>query len=322
MKILVVSNMFPSKAYPSYGVFVKNFCTQLETLGIDYSLAVMKKGSSKLSKLLGYVSFYARSFLCSLFGRYDLVYVHYASHSSPGVLLARKLRKFTIYTNCHGSDVIPQNPGQEKMQKNTRQLLALSEKIIVPSAFFKRVVSEKYCIPDARIVVCASGGVDTQVFFPSDRRKPPFTVGFVSRIEPGKGWDVLLQACAKLQDRNFRLLMIGGGRDEALLRQTVQQLDLAEQTEILGALPQRELPDWLNQMDVFVFPTQLLESLGLVAVEAMACGVPVIASDHAAPADYVADGVNGYKFPVGDSNALAQALETFRALPEDRKSVV
>ena len=52
----------------------------------------------------------------------------------------------------------------------------------------------------------------------------------------------------------------------------------------------------------------------------MACGCPVIASDFAAPADYVIDGVNGYKFPVGDSDALAQALEKYRALPKDSRA--
>ena len=316
MKLLVVSNLYPSKTYPSYGTFVKNFCHQLDTLGIGYDLAVMRKANGKLQKLAGYVTFYLKSFLLSLFGSYDAVYIHYASHSSPGVLLARKFRKFTVYTNCHGSDVIPQNPGQEKMQKNTRQILSCSEKIIVPSAFFKRTVSEKYGIPDERIFVCASGGVDAQVFCPADRREPPFTVGFVSRIEPGKGWDVLLKACAKLQDKNFRLLMIGGGRDEKKLQELAQQLELTEQIDFVGPQPQTYLPDYINRMDVFVFPTQLTESLGLVALEAMACGVPVIASDFAAPADYVSDGQNGYKFPVGDSEALAQVLEKFRALPE------
>ena len=87
--------------------------------------------------------------------------------------------------------------------------------------------------------------------------------------------------------------------------------------EFAGEQPQAALPGFLNQMDVFVFPTTLAESLGLVAVEAMACGIPVVASDNAAPADYVKEGINGYKFPVGDSEALAQVLMKFQVLPAD-----
>lgn len=315
MKLLVVSNMYPNKAYPSYGVFVKNFCDQLDALGIDYRLAVMHKSSNKLQKLTGYITFYLKSFLCSLLGKYDAVYVHYASHSSPGVLLARKLRNFPIITNCHGSDVMPQNQQQEKMQKLTRQILSCSKKVVVPSEYFKRIVTEKYSLPADRVFVCASGGIDTQLFRPEELQNPPFTIGFVSRIEPGKGWDILLNACAKLPDRDFRLLMVGGGRDSEKLQTRVQQLALTQQVHTVGLQPQKNLPNYLNQMDVFVFPTELAESLGLVALEAMACGVPVIASDFAAPAYYVVDGKNGYKFPVGDSKSLADAICKFRSLP-------
>ncbi len=322
MKLLVVSNMYPSKTYPSYGVFVQNFCEQLKELGIDYRLAVMHKGGSKPEKLLGYVKFYLKSFFCSLFGKYDAVYIHYASHSSPGVLLARKLRKFSIITNCHGSDVMPQTPKQEKMQKNTRAVLVHSEKIVVPSEYFKRVVTGKYGVSPDKLFVCASGGVDMQVFRACDNRQSLFTIGFVSRVEPGKGWDVLLQACAKLPDRDYRLLVVGDGSDAAKLKETVQSLGLTEQTVLVGQQPQLRLPDYLNQMDVFVFPTMLAESLGLVAIEAMACSCPVIASDYAAPADYVEDGVNGYKFPVGDSDALAQTIEKLRALSKEDVAVL
>lgn len=322
MKLLVVSNLYPSKAYPSYGTFVKNFCDQLDQLQIDYDLAVMHKASGKLQKLFGYVTFYLKSFLWSLFGRYDAVYVHYASHSSPGVLLARKLRKFTIYTNCHGSDVIPENPGQEKMQKNTRQLLSYSEKIVVPSEYFKRVVAEKYGLPKQIIHVCASGGINTDVFFPKDDAQPrPFTMGFVGRLSYGKGWQAFLDACAKLPDRDWHIVMVGDGPEKEQMLQTLDRTDIRANTTLYGLLPQSELAEIYRTIDVFVFPTERAgESLGLVAVEAMACGCPVIASDFAAPADYVIDGVNGYKFPVGDSDALAQALEKYRALPEDSRA--
>ena len=103
--------------------------------------------------------------------------------------------------------------------------------------------------------------------------------------------------------------------------QTLDRMALNDVTSLYGLLPQPKLAQIYRDIDVFVFPTERAgESLGLVAVEAMACGCPVIASDFAAPADYVIDNVNGYKFPLGDSNALAQALDTFRTLPEESRA--
>ena len=83
--------------------------------------------------------------------KYDIIYIHYASHSAAPVLIANKLRKLNIYTNVHGSDVVPENASQEKMQKYTKEILKLSSKIIVPSEYFKKLVSEKYHIDKNKI---------------------------------------------------------------------------------------------------------------------------------------------------------------------------
>lgn len=322
MKILVVSNMYPSPQYPSYGVFVANFCAQLEDLGVDYRLSVMKKSPSKLGKALGYVKFYLGSFLQCLFGRWDAVYVHYASHSSPGVLLARKIRKFRLFTNVHGSDVMPENALQEKFQPFTRKCLALSEKIIVPSQYFAACVAEKYGVPMEKLHVCPSGGVDGTVFYPRKTDpNPVFTFGTVGRISHGKGWDTLLQACAAMPDTNYRLVIAGDGPERQAMEEMISKLHLEDRVQCLGAVSHQQLPEIYSSLDAFVFPTRRTgESLGLVAVEAMACGTPVIASDFAAPADYVRSGFNGEKFPVGDHLALRDALVSFRALPEEKRA--
>lgn len=320
MKILVVSNMYPSEAYPSYGVFVRNFCRGLEQSGIGYDLAVMRRGSNKLQKLLGYLSFYAGSFFKSLFGRYDLVYVHYASHSSPPVLLARKLRKFRLFTNLHGSDAVPENASQEKMQRFTAAAVKRSEKVIVPSPYFQRLVAEKYGIPVEKIAVCASGGVDETVFYPRPTEENGvFTLGNVGRISAGKGWDTLVEACALL-DRPYRLVLVGDGPERPQLEKLLAEKNLGDKVTLLPIQPQKKLPEIYSSLDAFVFPTQRAgESLGLVGLEAMACGVPVICSNFAAPADYVEEGVNGFQFAVGDPLALKEAI--CRCMDADRKTL-
>ena len=156
--------MFPDAKNPFYGVFVKKFCDQTSAVGIDIDLSVMKKASGKIGKVRNYVGFYLSSFFKALRSRSDIIYVHYASHSSLSVLAAAKLRKMTIYTNLHGSDVFPENSKQARFQKYTRQILKISTKIVVPSVYFKNVVSKKYQIPKERIVVYPSGGISVTAY--------------------------------------------------------------------------------------------------------------------------------------------------------------
>lgn len=324
MKILVVSNMYPDSKHPSYGVFVKNFCSQLEELGIRYGLAVMQKAEGKPAKALGYLRFYMKSFFLCLFGSWDLVYVHYASHSSPGVLLARCLRRFRIFTNVHGSDVMPENPRQESFQKFTAKLLRTSEKIVVPSEYFAGCVAGKYSIPRDKLFVCPSGGVDTAAFCPKPREENPvFTFGTVGRISAGKGWDTLLQACAAMPDNDYRLILAGDGPERRDMETMIKEQNLESQVMLMGAVSHEMLPQIYRSLDAFVFPTRRAgESLGLVALEAMACGVPVIASDFAAPADYVRPGINGEKFSVGDHLALRDAMVAYRALSKEKRTAL
>lgn len=320
MKILVVSNMFPDDSNPSYGIFVKRFCDQLSLIGIQYETAVMLKGSSKIDKIFKYILFYVGGFLKCLFGQYDVVYIHYASHSSLGVLLARKLKKFNIYTNLHGSDVVPENAGQAKMQKYTMSILAESEKVIVPSEYFKQLVADKYGILKDKIFVYPSAGVDTKVFYLIDdaqkrRAREAYginsarpTFGYVGRISTGKGWDTFVEAIAKF-DGEANWVIVGDGPERTALDKKIHELGLKDKVCRLGLQPQGELSKIYGMLDFFVFPTQREgESLGLVALEAMACGTPVIASDFAAPKYYVQDGVNGYKFTVGNVSELANVL--------------
>ena len=313
--------MFPDKKHPNYGVFVKNYCEQLDKLDVKYDLAVMKKSDYKIFKLLNYFIFYTVSFFKTLFGKYDLVYVHYASYSSVAVLLADKIKPVKIFTNVHGSDVIPENKRQEKMQYYTKCILKRSEKIIVPSEYFKDVVSQKYEINKNKIFVSPSGGVNKKVFFSENRsdERECFTLGYVGRISHKKGWDVLIKACAKLNFK-YSLMIVGDGIEKARMLDMIEEYNIQNCVNIKSFLSQEELRKVYNEMDIFIFPTEREgESLGLVALEAMACGTPVIASNYAAPGKYVVDGYNGFKFEVGNEYDLAEKICQFKFLTEKEK---
>jgi len=337
-KVLVVSNMYPSKGFPSYGVFVRNSCEQLGDLGVRYDISVLTKTNNKLVKILKYILFYVLTFLKCLCGKYDLVYVHYPSFSARPVLIARHFRKFEMITNIHGTDAAPQTPQQEKMLKYTVAAMKCSKAVVVPSVYFKHLLIAKYHVTGDRILVYPSGGIDEKLFYEFDpERKQQLkqeygvdqsecVIGFVSHILKIKGWDVFVDAleqCAELRNRKVSVLMVGSGAEDALLAERLANLpdDLKKKIIRFPQVDQQKLAELYNLMDVFVFPTVCRESLGLVAIEAMACGAPVFASDYAAPKHYVINAFNGYKFEKGNAGALAKLLENYLTGKADREAL-
>ena len=329
MKILVVSNMYPDKEHPNYGVFVKNFCNQLESLDFDFRISVLTKKHRKTGKILGYILFYVRTFFLCLNCKYTLVYIHYPSFSAAPVLFARKVRKFRIISNVHGTDVVPLKKEHKKMMNNTVRSIKMSDKVVVPSVYYENLVCEKFGINKDSVFVYPSAGIDTNIFYEYTKekkealrrscniQKDSFLVGFVSRINKAKGWDIFIDALEKINATNRKALsviIVGNGEDDDYLSERIQLLPEEIRDAIIRfpLLPQDKLSEIYNMIDVFVFPTMSeSESLGLVALEAMACGTPVIASDFAAPGYYVENGVNGTKFEKGDSNELSEYIQDY-----------
>ena len=324
MKILLVSNMYPDDKYPSYGIFVKRFEDEIKKIGVEYDKSVMIQQDNRFKKLIGYVSFYMKTFFRTLIENYDVVYIHYASYSSIPVLAANYFRKFKIYTNVHGSDVVPENRRQKTMQKYTRLILKKSDRIIVPSEYFKNYVKQKYELSEARIFVYPSAGIDRNIFFEIDNKKIELykkkfkinnglpTFGMAGRISAGKGWDTFVEAILELKKDgvNANFIIIGSGNETNKLIKIIKENKLDNDIACFDLLPQEQLCIFYNIIDYFVFPTKREgESLGLVAIEAMACGTPVIASDFAAPKYYVENDVNGFKFQVNSSHDLAEIIK-------------
>lgn len=328
-KILVVSNMFPNKKYPSYGVFVKNFCKQLDSINVKYDISVLTKTNNRIIKILKYTFFYIKTFVLCVCGNYKLVYIHYPSFSAAPVLYANKIRKFRIITNVHGTDVVPLKKEHEKMMINTIKSLKQSDRIVVPSVYYQKLVSDRFDIDINRIFVYPSAGVDTNMFYKysEDKRMSlrrnygvadkQFVAGFVGRINKAKGWDVFLDALEMMDfsiQKNLSVIIVGSGEDDDLLTDRINKLPEQIRNAIIRfpLLEQEKLADVYNIFDVFIFPTMSeSESLGLVAIEAMACGTPVIASDFAAPKYYVENGINGIKFEKGNSCELSKCIAKY-----------
>jgi D-inositol-3-phosphate glycosyltransferase len=202
-----------------------------------------------------------------------------------------------------------------------RLIATTADRIIVASSHEKHLLMALYGAIEDRIIVVPCG-VNLDLFQPMDkehaRRKLGLKKGeriilFVGRIEPLKGIDVLIGAAAQLhEDENFRVLIVGGDAraDDQIeeLRRQAARLGVDHHISFVGAVEHEALPLYYNAADVCVVPSYY-ESFGLVAIESMACGTPVVASRVGGLASTISDGETGYLIPWRCPEPFAERLE-------------
>ena len=328
IKMLTVANMYPSESYPAYGTFVKNFVDRFDALntgGSNKVVTIKGKRKGMVSKLLTYAAYYCRLTYELTAHRYDLVYVHTVTFPTPALRIASLFRRLPLVFNVHGDDVLPGNRFKKALKRLSRPLVRKARMIVSPSDYFSDVVSREFPgLSPERIFVSPSGGLDKRFFVaqPEPKNSGVPVIGFVSRIDKGKGWETLLAALARLRDNGhrFKAVIAGSGAQEPQMKEMIAQLGLDSLTDCIGAVGHDRLPQVYRSFDLFIFPTQRAnESLGLVGLEAMAAGVPVIAGNIGGPAGYVRNGGNGYLFPPGDADALTERIEQFLSLPPEKR---
>jgi glycosyltransferase involved in cell wall biosynthesis len=162
---------------------------------------------------------------------------------------------------------------------------------------------------DLKSIVAASKVVDKYEMRNRYDIGTGFTIGCVARMRVEKGQRTLIEAFAEVVKMNpaAQLLMIGDGPDKLVLLQLAEDLCVNQNVIWLGRLAQDEVYKLYGLMDVVVVPS-LFEGFGLTAAEAMAAGLPVIASNIDGLAEVVKHGETGFLFPAGDSEALSAAL--------------
>ena len=145
-------------------------------------------------------------------------------------------------------------------------------------------------------------------------------LGFVGRLVDQKGCDVLIEAMPKVlaQHPEIRLRVVGDGPDRPRLEALTHRLDLARAVDFVGYRPTSAA--LLADVDIVVVPSRY-EPFGIVAVEAMASGRPVVASAVGGLSEIVADGQTGLLVPPGDPDRLAAALTRLLDHPEVRETM-
>jgi glycosyltransferase involved in cell wall biosynthesis len=161
---------------------------------------------------------------------------------------------------------------------------------------------------DIHGVVPISCGIDKANYTPNLTPRPHRRVLFVGRLTTEKHVDVTLQAIAKLvPEIDIAFEVVGGGDQRKNLEQLADRLGIADRVTFRGRVPENELRAAYTQADVFVI-SSIAELQSIATMEAMASGLPVIGADAVALPHLIHDGENGYLFPPGDVDALADRL--------------
>jgi glycosyltransferase involved in cell wall biosynthesis len=169
-------------------------------------------------------------------------------------------------------------------------------------------------------------GVDTALFCPhSIAKETRPTIVFAGRISPNKGADLLVDAVCRLsrEHPDVQLRLLGKGSDEFVdqLRAKAAQHGMPNLLDLPGFIAREELPAHLSRAHVFAAPSKYEPGPGLVCLEAMACGLPVVACAGAGAAEVVMPGENGLLVPPGDAAALADALGVLLSKPALREAM-
>ena len=280
---------------------------------------------------------YIQAIFKSIFYSYDYYYVHFVSQSTYSVLFGKVTGKTKLVCNVHGNDIVSDFDFEEKNVKRSKRVLPFADLVVAPSKYFEEVLINKYHIPKEKIKIYPSGGIDFTVFEERDQKEsqqrinldPKYTyIGMVSRIEKNKGWDTLLEALNELKKesfmKNIKVIIVGTGQEQKEMDQMIKKFHLEDKIIQKEFVLQKDLVDYYNAFDVFVFPTKRKsESLGLVGLEAMACKTFVIACNLYGPKEYVIDNKNALTYQnVKNGKELASKIKKFMNMNEKEKEKI
>jgi D-inositol-3-phosphate glycosyltransferase len=255
---------------------------------------------------------------------YDLIHSHYWLSGLAGEALKQRWRvphvtMFHTLGEVKNRASVREHETELRIESEARIIRGV-DRVVCATEGEARLLRQLYGADPAKIAVIPLG-VDLERFRPGDKESARVALGlkderivlFVGRLEPLKGIDILINAAALLEsDVDCSVLIVGG--DEASRSQLKRLQELArtrgieQRVAFAGAVDHERLPLYYNAADVCVVPSHY-ESFGLVAVEAMASGVPVVASRVGGLAGTVKDGETGYLIPWLCPEPFAERIE-------------
>lgn len=303
---------------------------QIYALGKDVQLIHLRAGEDEQIHKLAVYS-YLPDFACGIEAfrkennlQYDLVFSHYWLSAWVGEYLQQwwRIPHITMFHTLGAvKNVTGIGEDEPELRIETEKELARScYHIIAPTEKEKEGLVLHYGSAPGKISIIPCG-VNLEVFQPMGKEKAKRELGFgdekiilfVGRIEPVKGIEQLLRALSYLKNRHGSRLVIIGGDDnsqhetEKLLR-LARELHIEDSVTFAGSVKQDELPCYYSAADVCVI-SSYYESFGLVALESLACGTPVVATDVGGSKSIIREGETGYVVADNEPHHLAEKID-------------
>ena len=304
MHILTISEVYPSKDKPQYGVFIKQQIDELKKIGhcIDILMPIRSnKNGEIIETFWDDTKIYTVEYRVNRYelflmqtakavylqlkelikrNQYDILAVHITGDAILNIIIdiGKKLG-IAVVAHYHGLNVWKEYNNKHRLRESfyacrRSKILKYAQAIVGVSDKVCEIVREKISnIP----VYTVYNGVETELFYPQKEKNDVFTIVGVGNLIPIKGFRYLIDAFAQIyeNDKNVCLKIIGEGVERGELEEKVKTLGLTGVVTFLGKLPYEQVSEQMRTSNLFVLPSYY-EALGCVYLEAMACGIPTI----------------------------------------------
>ena len=337
MKIFIIARGYPSKQDPTWGCFEKDQAEALSLQGHQVTILSVDTRFRLYWRKLGiqcgvhnniavfniFLLPYALLFFLpkrlkdmfyawqlelvykraiQQYGSPDVIYSHYLHNTLKAIPIRQKYH-IPIVAMEHWSQMAYIPIPKSTISTAKRVYSSIDQLLTVSSALKDNILRQ---IGIDSTVVPNMVGQEFH-YLPSEQsKKDSIQLITTGRLIPEKHFDMLIQAIANIPSLPLRLSIIGNGAEKYKLQQLINKLQIEHKVRLLGHKSKQEIVTLLQQSDIFVLPSQS-ETFGVAYIEALACGLPIIATDCGGPRDIVTK-ENGLLIPTNNQTALEQAI--------------
>ena len=326
MKIVILVSMFPPSHIGGAEIAAQNEARFLSKRGHDVFVVTSSARGIKSHykedgfsanriyypkvKFFGVIIFWLRCFFTIRKINPDIVYVEIIQMGIP-CFLAKKIFNIPYVVQCQGSDVyLPwrlKKVTTKIVFNNAAAVIALTENM--KAEIKKNYKNNLFIIPN---------GINLEEFkvFPRQLARKELgikeeenVVIFIGSLKAVKGVKYLIEAVSIAREKGvwLKLLLVGGGEEKEELRNLSEKFAVKDCVSFIGSVQNKEVSKYMGASDIFVLPS-LSEGFGIVNLEAMACGLPVIATNVGGIPDIIKDGENGFLVDPKDSAQIAEKI--------------
>lgn len=309
VKVIVLNNRYPSKKKPFVASYVKSLGQVIGSLGVDVTYLVDTGNSdSRLGQIIDLIRYNLKILFSAKLGKAEVLVINHFQLFWKS-LKSRINKGQVLIFHWHGSE-IKGSVRFQNFQRWNRDDTILKGMHVFPSLYFKNLVLEKVpALTNWKVI--PTGGVDMDLFKQQARKPKGFlNIGFAGHLRKEKGVGYFISLIKESQELQvacgiqIRFSAIDYGDHSGAYSSVLRTFS---NVELLSPRLKNEMPEFYQSLDLLIFPTRS-ESLGLVPLEAMACGVPVICPNDFACPEYCVPNISGELFQPNDYNSFKSSV--------------